>query len=269
MDIVLIGSGNVATQLGKALQNKGHRIRQVYSRKKAHAEELVATLAAAAEIKTTALLAELEHDADLYFICVTDAGIPAVVAQLPADLQGIVVHTSGSTPMNVFGSPIARRGVFYPVQTFSKQKSIAFDSIPIALEASDPDTYRRLEMVARSISSNVFSCDSTQRQAIHVAAVFACNFTNHLYHLAETILQRHQLDLDIIRPLIRETAEKVMHTRPADAQTGPAVRGDLAIVEQHLQFLTDVLPDLPDARELYARISALILNTPTDSPSDD
>lgn len=271
MDIVLIGSGNVATQLGRALCLKGHRIRQVYSRNRSHAEELASTLNAMhgsidgdnetdlrTETVATDVLAELHREAAFYFICVSDQHIQEVIAGLPATLNGVVVHTSGSTSINVFSNYPQAHGVFYPVQTFSKTKNIEFDDIPLALEASDPNTFRVLQKLADTLSSKGFACDSDQRLAIHIAAVFACNFTNHLYALAEHLLGAKGLDFDLIRPLIRETADKAMQYSPSTVQTGPASRGDARIVDKHLEFLSASCVADPRPRQVYQLLSAMI-----------
>lgn len=262
MDIVLIGSGNVATQLGRALRDKGFRILQIYSRTRSHAEELAGKLGLPdVSAGVTDDLAAVRADAAFYFICVPDRHIVDIIGGLPTGLPGMVVHTSGTTPMGVFADYPGAYGVFYPVQTFSKSKNISFDQIPLALEASCPDSYLRLETLAGKLSQKVFACDSVQRKAIHVAAVFACNFTNHLYTLAESLLQDQNLDFDLIRPLIRETADKAMQSSPETVQTGPAIRGDIPVLEQHLKFLEYVFPSDPRIRELYILISSMIMKT--------
>lgn len=233
MDIVLLGSGNVATHLGGALVRAGHRIRQVYSRTAAHAQ----TLADALGARPTTDLATIEVQADVYIISVKDDVLAAVAAQLPPTLQGIVVHTAGSVDMAVLDEHAADYGVLYPLQTFSKAKAVDFATVPIAVEASDEAASVRLEALAGSLSRRVFRCDSKQRISLHVAAVFACNFTNHFYGIAADILNRYDLDFDLIRPLVLETAQKVMEHQPKDVQTGPAVRNDLRTMEKHLELL--------------------------------
>lgn len=292
LKIVLIGSGNVATHLGSALIAKGgHQILQVYSRQRANAQELAERLSAmeAAEaqnkvveglnatVEFTDQLQELKRDADLYFICVSDQAIGPVIAELQTlqapdaekGLSGIIVHTSGTTPISVFsetseGRPLQsgvypnRHGVFYPVQTFSKKKTIDFKHIPLALEASDPETFSVLEAVAAGLSERVFPCDSVQRQAIHVAAVFACNFTNYLYALGEEVLKINGLEFDLIRPLIAETAEKALAHSPATVQTGPAVRKDFTIVQKHLDYLEELAVENPQMAKIYRLLSESI-----------
>lgn len=252
MDIVLIGSGNVATHLGGALAGGGHRIVQVYSRTAAHAAALAGPLGAG----VTTDPAAVDTRADIYILAVKDDAIATVAAQLPAGLKGTVVHTAGSVGMDVLNGHAAAYGVFYPLQTFSKAKPVDFSVIPVAVEASDGTVLAGLEALAGSVSERVFRCDSRQRLSLHAAAVFACNFTNHFYTIAADILGGHGLDFDLIRPLILETAQKVMEHRPADVQTGPAVRHDVRTMEKHLELLRDH----PALAGLYELISSRIGN---------
>lgn len=233
MDIVLLGSGNVATHMGGALMQAGHRIRQVYSRTEEHAQALASRLGATAAND----LATIDVQADVYIIAVNDDALAEVAVRLPDSLQGMVVHTAGSVGMDAIAAHAAAYGVLYPLQTFSKAKAVDFSTIPLAVEASGEAALIRLEALAGSLSKRVFRCDSKQRLSLHAAAVFACNFTNHFYAIAADILNEHSLDFDLIRPLIRETAQKVMEHQPGDVQTGPAVRGDVRTMEKHLELL--------------------------------
>lgn len=254
MDIVLLGSGNVATHLGQALTGSGHRVLQVYSRTLARARILADALGGATATDDPQ---SIHPGADFYVISVTDDAIRDVAASLPA-VTGVVVHTAGSVPMDALSGCAARLGVCYPVQTFSKAVPIGFSAVPIALEASDEATYARLEALAGSLSNRVFRCDSTQRLSLHVAAVFACNFVNHLYGVGGAILRQHGLDFDLLRPLILETAAKVEAHRPEDVQTGPAVRNDVKTMHRHLALLADH----PDLAQLYTTLSDRIRITP-------
>ncbi|WP_257666433.1 Rossmann-like and DUF2520 domain-containing protein [Parapedobacter tibetensis] len=247
MDVILLGSGNVATHLGKALTEVGHRIAQVYSPSKTNAE----LLAEALKAKAIDNLADVDSQADAYIIAVKDDAIAQVASQLPTHLKGLVVHTAGSVDATVLAAYTMHYGVLYPLQTFSKAKAVDFSSIPLAIEGADEATYVQLENLASSLSNRVFPCDSKQRLSLHVAAVFACNFTNYLYSISADILYEHNLDFDVIRPLILETAEKVMIHLPEDVLTGPAVRNDRGTIEKHLEMLEGH----PDLKELYARMS--------------
>lgn len=251
MDVVVLGSGNVATHFGKALSDAGHRVVQVYSRTKARARIL------ASAVKADAIdeLAELDLSADVYLIAVNDDAIGEVVTQLPSSLEGAVVHTAGSVDMEVLAAHVKRYGVMYPVQTFSITKPVDFSMVPIALEASDQGTYTQLVRLAGSVSTRGFSCDSRQRLALHIAAVFACNFTNHFYAIGADILREYALDFDLIRPLILETAQKIMAHQPREVQTGPAIRNDIGTMQKHLKLLEQSHQDLVS---LYRQMSERI-----------
>jgi len=259
--IVLIGSGNVATHLGKALVRKGQSVSQVWSRERNHAEDLARQLQNSTPFPVEYIdqWEMLDRDADFYLICVLDQAISQVIQSLPLGLSGIVAHTSGSTDLTVFSHYSGAYGVFYPLQTFSKNKDlIDFKEIPLGLEASSSLVYQKLEGLGRTLSDNVFACNSEQRLALHVSAVFACNFTNHMYALAEDLLEKHHLDVDLIRPLIEETARKALQFSPKQVQTGPAKRGDYNILQKHQAFLAKTYPGDSKNREVYALISELI-----------
>lgn len=250
MNIVLLGSGNVATHLGKSFSNAGHTIVQVWSRSILHAKDLADHLKAEAIDQ----LSELDLDADLYLVSVVDDAIISVLEQLPS-IYKIVVHTSGSTGMNVISPYSKEYGVIYPLQTFSKAVDIDLSNTPILLEASNEDVLDKLKELASSVSKNVQYCSSEQRVKLHIAAVFSCNFSNHLYAIAEKLLSESELDFDLIRPLIMETAQKVMDKLPSEVQTGPAVREDQLTLNQHRQQLKNH----PDWLSIYNLLSADII----------
>jgi predicted short-subunit dehydrogenase-like oxidoreductase (DUF2520 family) len=229
--ITIIGSGNVAQHLIKAFtKSELVEIVQVYARKKEALSSLIEF------DKITSDFEELQ-ESDLYIIAVSDKAIADVSKQLPFQNR-IVVHTSGAASLDVLDTK-NRKGVFYPLQTFSKNKEIDFSIIPLCLEAENTFDFRVLETVAKSISNAVFAINSDQRKALHVAAVFVNNFTNHLYHIGQEICEEHQVPFEILRPLIQETAEKINTLNPVDAQTGPAKRNDLVTIDAHLAYLTN------------------------------
>lgn len=229
--ITIIGSGNVAQHLIKAFtKSDGIEIGQVFSRKK----ESLIHLIDSDKIVTDFL--DLK-EADLYVISITDDAISEVSGLLPFQNQ-LVVHTSGTSSIAILNSK-NRRGIFYPLQTFSKNKTVDFSIIPICLEAENDTDYNVLETVAKSISNAVFSISSEQRKALHVSAVFVNNFTNHLYQIGQEICNEHQMSFEILKPLIQETTDKIKTLNPIDAQTGPAKRNDLGTIEAHLNYLTD------------------------------
>ncbi|RKR05289.1 putative short-subunit dehydrogenase-like oxidoreductase (DUF2520 family) [Flavobacterium sp. 90] len=229
--ITIIGSGNVAQHLIKAFsKSEVIEIVQVFSRKK----EALSSL-----IDYDKIVNDYEElaEADLYIIAVSDKAISEVSNQLPFQNR-IVVHTSGAASLDVL-NPKNRKGVFYPLQTFSKKKEIDFSTIPMCLEAENTFDFRVLETVAKSISNAVYPINSDQRKALHVAAVFVNNFSNHLYQIGQEICTEHQVPFEVLKPLIQETAEKIKTLDPIDAQTGPAKRKDSNTIEAHLEYLTN------------------------------
>jgi predicted short-subunit dehydrogenase-like oxidoreductase (DUF2520 family) len=251
MNIVLLGSGNVATHLGRAFKMAGQNILQVWSRNLSHAKQLADTIGSNA----VSDMDDLNTSADLYIIAVSDDAIAAVAAQLKVG-DKLIVHTSGSTPLNVLDGISEHTGVFYPLQTFSLNKAVDFRQIPIAIEANNPEDLAAIRSIADRLSERVRELNSTQRKALHVAAVFACNFTNHLFALSQEILEENKLDFDLIRPLIAETAGKINLNDPVTVQTGPAVRNDVSTVKSHLEMLKDQ----PEMYEIYERLSQSIVN---------
>lgn len=250
--IVFIGAGNLATNLAKALYHKGFRIVQVYSR----TEESARALAEEVEADFTTSLEEVNLSARLYIVSLKDSAfselLPAIVAGKRKD--ALMVHTAGSLPMSVWEGHVNNYGVFYPMQTFSKQREVEFDNIPFFIEASAPANAELLKAIAGTLSERVYEADSEQRKSLHLAAVFTCNFTNHMYALAAKLLEKYGLPFDVMLPLIDETARKVHELAPKEAQTGPAIRYDENVIGNHL----DMLADTPDIQKLYKLISRSI-----------
>lgn len=256
-NVVVIGSGNVATQLGLTLVKKGFNIRQVYSQNLAHAEVLAQQLNA----YSTCDFSEVQTNADLYIIAVSDAVLLSVIEQMPK-VNGTVVHTAGSMSMDML-IKFNRYGVFYPFQTFTKEREVDFGVVPILLEANNQEVYFDLQYLAKQISSIVMGSDSVQRQQIHLAAVFACNFTNHMYAIAYEILKKNNINFDVLKPLIIETALKTETHFPLKAQTGPAVRGDKNVINKHLALLDDD----DELKVLYSKLSDRIAALNNKHPS--
>ena len=247
MKVVLLGSGNVATQLGKALKNEGHEIAQVWSRNASHAKKLASSLSTV----STSLLSDLDSFADVYILSVSDDAIEEVSSSFPFKNK-LLVHTSGSADLNLANIS----GVFYPLQTFSKLKNVDFKDVPIFLESNNVNGMRALKLLADSLSTKVYEIKSNQRKALHVAAVFACNFSNHLYAVANEILKNNDLNFELLKPLILETAEKIQSHSPQLVQTGPAVRNDQTTLNKHLEFLESY----PQFKEIYKGLSQSIIN---------
>lgn len=251
MNIVLLGSGNVATHLGRAFKMAGQSIVQVWSREMGNASELADTLAA----EPISNLSDLSRTADLYIIAVKDDAIREVALQLKLKDQ-LIVHTSGSCGLDVLEGTSSRIGVFYPLQTFSKIKSVDFRQIPIAIEGNSQEVSSVISAIADRLSEKVIGLSSVQRKALHIAAVFACNFTNHLFALSQELLEEQKLDFDLLRPLIAETADKIQKNDPVSVQTGPAIRDDKATIQAHLELLHEK----PELKELYQKLSQSIVN---------
>jgi predicted short-subunit dehydrogenase-like oxidoreductase (DUF2520 family) len=251
MNIVLLGSGNVATQLGRAFKLAGQDIVQVWSRNIENARELADNLAATA----ISDFDYLDRKADLYIICVKDEAINELAQELKVS-DKLIVHTSGSTGMDMLEGSSSKFGVIYPLQTFSKSQMVDFRQIPFAIEGNTPEVTSTIHAIADRLSERVVELSSEQRKALHIAAVFACNFSNHLYALSQELLKEQNLDFDLLRPLISETAAKVQSNDPLKMQTGPASRGDQETVEAHLELLKNH----PDKQELYKKLSQSIVN---------
>ena len=251
-NIVLVGAGNVATHLGIALKKRGYRIIQVFSRTNKSAQELAGKLDTAYITKLT----ELDYSADLYLFCLKDDILPEVLKQTLFTDQ-ILVHTAGSLPLDIFKDSGVHFGVIYPVQTFIKERNLDLTNVPFCVEASSPYAENILVDVASELSQKVEVVDSEKRKIIHLAAIFACNFTNHMYLLADRLMRENGLDFDLLKPLIQETAAKIMEIDPETAQTGPAKRGDNQIIEDHLQLLKDS----PGMQKIYTFVSDSILKS--------
>lgn len=248
LKVVVIGSGNVAQHLIKAFQKSGKaELVQAYARNSGKLSHLLP------ENTITSTLDSLA-DADVYIISVSDNAIESVSSQLPFK-DRLVVHTSGSVALEQLNSN-NRRGVFYPLQTFSKNKEVDFTKIPFCLESEQKEDYEIIEKLALSISPLTYSISSTQRQALHVAAVFVNNFTNHLYVQGGIICKENDIPFEILEPLIQETADKIRTLSPIDAQTGPARRNDTTTIQKHLDFVTD-----PVQKDIYTLLTQSIQNT--------
>lgn len=245
MKIVLIGAGNVGWHLGHRLKECRQQLLQVFSRGEENASQLGERLG----VPFTTDLQTIDRSADLYILAVHDDAIPSVAEQLAAaGLQDrLTVHTSGATPMQVFSGKLNRYGVFYPLQTFSKGRETDFKMIPVCIDAKEEMDRQLLNDLALQLSRAVFRISDEQRAVLHVAAVFVNNFTNHLFHIGHSILEKEQLPFELLLPLIQETAAKVLEASPDSMQTGPAIRGDEATIRRHL----DYLERFPRYRQLY------------------
>ena len=228
--VILLGAGNVAYHLAIAME-KSENIDCIQRyRRSSHRDEIFPL-----DIPVTNDL-DLLKEADIYLLAINDDSIKGFTEKFP-DLNGLLVHTSGSAPLTDL-NPANRRAVMYPLQTFTIDRLIDFSKISLALEAESETDYILLEKFARHLSPHVFKLNSEQRKQLHMAAVFANNFTNYMYLTAQEICLENQIDFDMVKPLILETAEKIMDLDPIEAQTGPAKRQDDKILKKHLSLLT-------------------------------
>lgn len=246
--IVIIGTGNIGSHLLAAFENvSAIEVVQVYNRSEKGLREI------RFRGSKTTQLDELE-DADCYIIAVPDDAVSQISDNLPFENR-FVVHTSGSVSLNELNSK-NRQGVFYPLQTFSKNRKVYFNDIPLCLEATNQKDLELLKTMARTISSAVYEIDSEKRKHLHLAAVFVCNFVNHLYHIGHEITENNQLPFSILKPLIKETASKIERDTPMAMQTGPAKRNDTSTMKKHLDLL-----DTPIQKDIYRLLSLAITET--------
>ena len=230
MKTVLIGRGRLATNLQRALLEAGHEVVSINSR----------------------TLDGLPLTADVFVIAVKDSALSDVICNATKGRENqLFVHTAGSMPLSLFERHTTRYGVFYPMQTFSKERQADFADIPIFLEANGPEALTTLNALAESISRSVYNLSTEDRKYLHLAAVFACNFVNHCYDMAATVLEQHGLPFSVMLPLIDETARKVHELHPRQAQTGPAVRYD----ENVIRMQTGLLTEIPELQRIYLQLS--------------
>lgn len=253
-NISFIGSGNVAWHLAPALDNAGFIVKEVFSRNHRHAAQLTERLYQA-EVKAT--LDFSTSPSSVFIVAVHDDSIREIAKEIILPEKAMLVHTSGSVALDELQfAATPDIGVFYPLQTFSKTKKIDFHQIPVFIETSNTETEDVLLRLGKAISRYVKRITSEERKALHVAAVFASNFTNHMLTLSESVMQKNSLDFEWLTPLINETITKALQMGPQAAQTGPAQRGDLVTLEKHMAFLQDD----PRLAEIYQLISQHILD---------
>lgn len=234
--IVIIGSGNVALHLANAFYKvKEVTLVQMYAR---NIQQLEALKQQVPITNNLNLLA----DADIYIIAVSDDAISEVSSKINIKNR-LIVHTSGTVSLSSLKNNGAK-GVFYLLQSFSKDKTISFDEIPFCLEAQNNEDFNLLEKLAKSIGKKTYKINSEQRKIIHLAAVFVNNFTNHLYKIGNDICKEHNVPFEILDPLIEETAKKIKELPPEEAQTGPAKRNDVKTIQNHLNLLNKEQQDI-------------------------
>ena len=245
--VAIVGAGNVAWHLAHALKAAGCEIAQVHSRTVEKGKELAESVSA----QWVDALVNIK-DVDMVLVAVSDDQTVSVCETLNTDL--LVAHTSGTTHLESISRK--KKAAFYPLQTFSKDKDVDLKNIPFCIEATEKYDFKYLENLASKLSNNIQKIGSDQRQTLHLAAVFASNFVNHMYDSAQQILKHSDLNFDLLKPLILEVAEKVQTMDPKEAQTGPAKRQDIATLNTHL----DLLLEDPNNYDFYQIITDRIMN---------
>ena len=246
--MVLIGTGNVASHLYKAFEtSKDVSIIQVFGRNKKALKSF------SENTETCHSLSKIK-EADVYIIAISDDAITSFTEKLPFKNR-LVVHTSGTVAMDVL-SDKNRKGVFYPLQTFTKKRTVDFSNIPICIESENTSNLKLLNKIGASISEKVVKINSEERKKVHVSAVIVNNFVNHLYFIGSDLLEKNNLSFDLLKPLIFETALKMDSHKPKEVQTGPAKRNDSKTIENHLNQLKD-----SPYKDLYIQLTKSIIST--------
>lgn len=246
MLISFLGSGNVATHLAKALHESGYQIIDIWSKTPQNAQ-LLANMVGAKVIEHPSLISP---SAEIIIVCVSDNAVKDVISSLQLKNQ-ILVHTAGTLPMSILENNAENIGVLYPLQTFSKQVSVNFSTIPMALEANNQSTLETIKSLSLSLSEHIYEVSSQKRKLLHISAVFACNFTNHFYAIADELLSKNDLDFTMLKPLIEATTQKIRQHKPKEVQTGPARRNDTNVMQEHIAMLSQY----PDWVKIYEAIS--------------
>ncbi|MCC6289457.1 MAG: DUF2520 domain-containing protein [Chitinophagaceae bacterium] len=250
MNVVIIGTGNVATVLGRKIKAAGHTILQVISRNIDHAYALADLLGAGSNNYFSAV----RQDADIYIIAVSDDAIPEVAAQLLID-NGIVVHTAGAVSKKVLEKSAHSFGVLYPLQSLSAQKE-DIPQIPLLIDGNTDETIIQIEKFALTLSGQVQYADDEMRQKLHVGAVIVNNFTNYLYTLTDEFCKKENINFKLLLPLLTETVQRLQYDEPALLQTGPAKRGDTITIQKQLS----ILKTYPVLHQLYQEFSRYIID---------
>ena len=251
MEIVIIGTGNTASVLGRKLKAAGHEVVQVFGRDTTAASKLAYDL----DTESTNYWNVVYRNADIYILAVSDIAIKEILEELRLP-DKTIVHTAASVSKNVLKDAARHFGVFYPLQSLKKEMTNLPD-IPIIIDASDEATLKELEVLAQSISDKVVEADDEQRMKLHLSAVIVNNFVNHLYALAESYCNSEGIDFELLLPLIKETAERLDYISPSQSQTGPALRNDRETIEKHLQLLKNY----PHLKKVYETFTESIFTT--------
>lgn len=243
--VAILGTGNVASQFIKVFSKSPQiEITQIYNHKPISLVDYI-------DFETITNTDQLKP-ADVYLICVKDDFVEDITNKIIYQ-NAIIAHTSGSLPLL---QSKGRNAVFYPLQTFSKDKSVNFKNLPFCIETEYKPDFKILEKIVNHIEAKAYKVNTKQRQELHLAAVFVCNFVNHLYHIGHEICKQKDLPFEILKPLIQETADKIYYNNPRDTQTGPAKRNDKTTIERHLQQLQE-----SDLKNIYRNLTTSIQKT--------
>ncbi len=249
--ISFIGAGRVAGSLCRQLDHSGNKINMIISPTPERGRDLAESCSAewSPELK-------IPQDTTVVIIAVPDNELSGILVNMNVSDKILVAHTAGSTGMDVFPDHIARQGVFYPLQTFTSGRKVDFSALPFLLEASDNESLSVLRNLAESMGSKVYYVDSEHRRWLHLAAVFACNFTNHMLTVGKEVAAKGGFGIDILKPLIQETIAKALEKGPENSQTGPAVRNDFNTIEKHLKLLSFS----PELQKIYNDLTMEVIN---------
>ncbi|MCE2962733.1 MAG: Rossmann-like and DUF2520 domain-containing protein [Chitinophagales bacterium] len=246
--VVIIGAGNVAYHLIRSITSSGNKLVQICNRTLGNIQPFSQT-------NITGNLNAIRQDADIYIICVKDIAIADIASKINLGNK-LIVHTSGNRSMDLLKDCSTNYGVFYPIQSFTKNIPINFKKVPLILEASNDEAQEMLVDFSRTISNQVILMNELDRQKLNVAGVFVNNFTNYIYSLAHDYLSKEGIDFNIVQPLIQNTVDKLVLGNPQDMQTGPAVRNDLDTIQAH----TKLLENYPQLKEIYQEVTQSIIN---------
>lgn len=249
MKVAIIGSGNVATVLGRLIRRNKHEVSQVISRNDQSGKKLAEELGA----NYCNDFQKPDVQAEIFIISVSDTAIYDCIPQIISS-DKIIVHTSGAVSKDILKHCADKYGVLYPLQSIRKENN-HIPAIPFLIDANNDDAMKLIQQLATSISDSVKVAGDDERLKLHVSAVFVNNFTNHLYALTENFCKKEGLDFSLLQPIIKETAERIVDLSPASMQTGPAARKDLSTMEKHLKLLINY----PHLRELYLNLSESIM----------
>jgi predicted short-subunit dehydrogenase-like oxidoreductase (DUF2520 family) len=234
-EIVILGSGNVAFHIANALAKSGISIKQIFGRN----PKSVADLAFQTNSNYTTVLKEINSNADIYIFCMNDNGNTEIASKIKVSPKSILVHTAGSQSMNIFNHLTNNFGVFYPFQTFTKGVYTDFSKVPVCIETSNESTYDILKKLAQQLGCKTYKLNEKSRSILHLCGVFGANFMNHCVSISEDLLEKNNINTEIIKPLLEQSFYKIIRNGAAKSQTGPAIRNDIDTINSHLNQLKE------------------------------